>query len=275
MRKFLAILFFIIGFSQSACAKEKEVFSFEECQKLERHSARHISCLSVLANQGNVDAQVELAGCFYEKRDAEKTVYWFQKAAEAGNAYAENMMGSIYERGTGNIKDYDKAFEYYTKAAEKGMPFAQANVGRFYYYGIGHVKQDYSSAIKWYTLAAAQKNPFAAKELGNMYFNGIGVTKNSLKAIDLFEISANYGDWEIQTLLGEIYFDGLENISKDYSKAFYWFQKSAEKGDDQAQRKLSELYLYGMGTEKNEKLSQYWLSRSIEDEVRPEREESY
>jgi uncharacterized protein len=45
---------------------------------------------------------------------------WFQKAADAGNAYAMYGLGWMYEKGEGVILDYTKVLDWYQKAAAAG-----------------------------------------------------------------------------------------------------------------------------------------------------------
>jgi len=52
------------------------------------------------------------------EKDWEKAAYWFTKAAEQGDATAQNNLGVCYENGMGVERDRKKAVYWYTKAAE-------------------------------------------------------------------------------------------------------------------------------------------------------------
>ena len=52
------------------------------------------------------------------------------KAAEKGNAWAQDNLGSFYEYGKGVEKDINKAIEWYTKAASKGNKHANTRLSR-------------------------------------------------------------------------------------------------------------------------------------------------
>jgi TPR repeat protein len=54
----------------------------------------------------------------------------YQKAANQGNAAAQNNLGFLYEYGQGVIKDLAKATELYQKSADQGNQVAIANLKR-------------------------------------------------------------------------------------------------------------------------------------------------
>ncbi len=83
---------------------------------------------------------------------------WFHKAADQGNAGAQNNLGLMYANGQGVPQDYAEAVRWYRKAAEQGYASAQTNLGVMYSKGQG-VPQDYAQAHKWYNLAASSSPP--------------------------------------------------------------------------------------------------------------------
>ena len=87
---------------------------------------------------------------------------WYRKAAEQGNANAQNNLGLMYKRGEGVPQDYAEARKWYRKAAEQGLADAQYNLGIMYNEAQG-VTQDYVQAHMWWKLAAAQGDEDARK----------------------------------------------------------------------------------------------------------------
>src|ERR1041384_251514 len=65
---------------------------------------------------------------------------WYQKAAERGNAVAQNELGHLYQSGQGVAKDPAKAADWFHKAADQGHPVAQLNLGIAYEEGVGVTK---------------------------------------------------------------------------------------------------------------------------------------
>jgi len=89
-----------------------------------------------------------LLGC---ASDLERT----KKAAEQGDAIAQDKFGTMYSRGEGVPLDYKQAAAWYSKAAEQGLASAQANLAFMYYKGEG-IPKDEVKAYVWLSLAAAQ-----------------------------------------------------------------------------------------------------------------------
>ena len=59
------------------------------------------------------------------------------KSASDGNAYAQNILGLLYDSGAGVAKDSAEAVKWMRKAAEQGNADAQYYLGGSYYYGEG------------------------------------------------------------------------------------------------------------------------------------------
>jgi hypothetical protein len=78
----------------------------------------------------------------------------FRKAAERGDADAQNNLGASYANGNGVPQNYALAVKWYHKAAKQGNSMAQKNLGVCYFNGQG-VLQDFVEAYKWYSVAAA------------------------------------------------------------------------------------------------------------------------
>ena len=54
-------------------------------------------------------------------QDYSEAVKWYRKAAEQGDAGAQNDLGVCYDNGQGVNKDYTEAVKWYRKAAEQGF----------------------------------------------------------------------------------------------------------------------------------------------------------
>jgi len=69
--------------------------------------------------------------------------------------------------------------------------------------------------------------------------------KTDLQAYKTFFQLAKSGDVDSQTLLGEMYLDGI-GTDIDIKKAFFWISKAASTGDAQAQYLLAFMYENGI-----------------------------
>ena len=121
--------------------------------------------LRPLADQGDSSAQVFLGHLFRViiPPDYAAAASWFSKAAEHGNAFAQDQLGFQYANGLGVTQDHAAAASWYRKAADQGHADAQGRLGFQYANGLG-VTRDYVTAHMWFNLAAARGNRDAEKE---------------------------------------------------------------------------------------------------------------
>ncbi len=74
----------------------------------------------------------DLGECYYNgervAQDYKKAVNCFRKAAQKGNANAQNYLGICYYNGHGVAKDLKEALKWWTAAAEQGNAEAQDNL---------------------------------------------------------------------------------------------------------------------------------------------------
>ena len=115
------------------------------------------------------------------------------KAAEEGDAEAQNRLGDMYRYGQGVSKNYQTAVTWYTKSAQHGNVDAQYSLGVIYYHGLG-ILENYKEAFKWYRRAANQDHAIAQYRLGIMYLNGRGVLEDSVEAYKWFMLAAMNGE---------------------------------------------------------------------------------
>ena len=123
-------------------------------------------------------------------QDYAEAVKWYRRAAEQGDAYAQNNLGFMYDNGHGVPQDYAEAVKWYRRAAEQGDAYAQHNLGFMYDEGHG-VPQDYAEAVKWYRRAAEQGDASAQHNLGLMYGKGHGVPQDNVRAHMWFNLAAS------------------------------------------------------------------------------------
>lgn len=89
------------------------------------------------------------------------------KAAEAGDAVAQNKLGIIYGQGDGVPKDCAEAAKWFAKAAEQGFPHALYNLGLLYHKGLG-VPRDPAKAKRCWEKAQAHGGGKAATQPARM-----------------------------------------------------------------------------------------------------------
>ncbi len=177
--------------------------------------------------------------------DAEKMVYWFQKAAEQGHSDAQFWLGVSYYRNEGVPWDENKAVYWWQKSAEQGNAEAQELLGDIYRSGGQQIPNDYKKVVYWYQKSAEQGNAEAQFNLGDIYSNG-----NALAQYVLGESYSKHTDG----------LSGKEIPPQDYKKAFHWYQKAAEQGYADAQVSLGCMYDSGQGVPQDKQKAFVWFS---------------
>lgn len=80
-------------------------------------------------------------------------ITWYRQAARDGQPVAQFVLGALYLRGVGVVRDAAEAVKLYRQAAEAGLAAAQYALGLLYRDGIGTTR-DVGAAYAWLTRAA-------------------------------------------------------------------------------------------------------------------------
>jgi TPR repeat protein len=161
--------------------------------------------------------------------------------AERARWYLEMALG--YDPEIGDTPDPERAFSLATRAAEMGDARAQNLLGIYYETGVG-TEQDYAAAQTWYRKSADQGYPGGFNDLGMMYLRGLGVPQNTASAIALFESAADKGLAVAKSNLGWIYAVRLD-VERDIEKAVALQQEAIEAGAPEAMYRLGVWYEQG------------------------------
>ncbi|EFA81938.1 hypothetical protein PPL_05171 [Heterostelium album PN500] len=115
----------------------------------------------------------------YSEGDEERSLIFFEKAAEMGIDLAQNNAGWMYDQGFGVLEGDDEsdidrnAFRYYSHSAEQKNPYAHLKMGDYFYYGRGS-PVSVELAADAYQQAANLQNSQASFNLGYMHQFGQG-----------------------------------------------------------------------------------------------------
>ncbi len=119
-------------------------------------------------------------------------MFWFRKAAEAGDPAGEMSLGACLQAGEGVEKDEKEAVEWYRKAAVAGVAEAEFNLGRCFQQGSG-TAIDEAEAFKWFSSAAAKGLPLAEFEAGLCHWHGRGTAVDLPEAYAWMSLAARRG----------------------------------------------------------------------------------
>lgn len=112
--------------------------------------------------------------------DYTQALYWYHKAADAGNMYSMNSIGLCYQHGHGVPQSTEQAVSWFEKAANAGNPLGAYNLAECYYAGIG-VRKDIDQALKYWGEAAKLGHPSAAQRKESI-FSPIQVQRRNHRA---------------------------------------------------------------------------------------------
>lgn len=90
----------------------------------------------------DTDCMVTLGSVYYERKDFDLALKYYEMAAEGGNLNAISNLGYIWYYGRTGEKNYEKAFCYFNKARQMGDLIAAYKVADMYKNGF-FVEKDY------------------------------------------------------------------------------------------------------------------------------------
>ncbi|EJH2132630.1 sel1 repeat family protein [Salmonella enterica] len=129
------------------------------------------------------------------------------------------IVGSLYDSGFVEVDDKEaRSLQWFRKAAELGQADAQNILGYFYLNGKRGIKRDLQKGGQWYELAAAQGNVDALINLGEIYYSGTQVPLDYARAFEFFERAAKMGKSRALNYLAWMYTNG-QFIDTDCRKA--------------------------------------------------------
>mgnify|MGYP000229879357 CR=1 FL=1 len=125
------------------------------------------------AKSGDVVAQISLAEAYYKgdglDQNYTQALYWYEKAAVAGEPEAALMAGKILLEGLNGKKDERRAVMHFKSAADKGLAEAQFMYARCLSSGSG-ISVNPTSATAWYKKSAASGYRPASEYLNKQKF---------------------------------------------------------------------------------------------------------
>ena len=244
--------------------------------------------LSMAAERGFPKAQLALSYLYRGMQEYAKALAWANKCLDV-EPEAGCVLGQIYDEGLGVEPDIHKAVGYYEKAADGGDADAQNILGN-YYSSVERTEEelDLERAFNYYQKSAAQGHVYGTLNLGLCYASGYGCVKNMEKAFELITVAAekdcseaqewlanNEGineestdetyDWTGMTPDDEINYANEALTNNDESKAkesVAILKKYANLDEPRAQFNLALCYHFGYGIKQNYQVAASWFNKS-------------
>ncbi len=139
---------------------------------VKKNHKRAVSLLKRAAAKKHPAAEYDLAVA-YElgkgglPKDPKAALMWYRRAANDGDRDAQAELARCYYHGIGTSANLSKAIRWYKKAATGADAEAQYALGRAFELGEG-VAQDMQAALRWYRRAATQGDEDARKAIAEI-----------------------------------------------------------------------------------------------------------
>ena len=170
--------------------------------------------------------------------NAEKAKYWRERYAVAGDVKAQLYVGRAYiELYDDDLTPHDPALAEFwlKKAASAGFAEAQSVLGMMYYFGDLGKKEDgehdYDQAEFWLKQSANREYLPGIEGLTGFYLSEFTDKRNEKKALSLINRSLRLGSKEALAYLAEIAMSGKHD-DIDREKASYWIDLAISAGID-------------------------------------------
>ena len=186
------------------------------------------------------------------KQDFNQGVALLQKAAAAGENYAEYQLARAQSYGVGMQQNETEACHRFTHLTENSLPQIQNSLGSCYRDSIltDNGAPDFDQARAWYEKAAVQNYPEAIYILGIMALNSEGFNESPSLAADYFRRAAGLGDDVAALNLAELYEQG-KGVTLSIDDAITWYRKATELGNSEALLRLASFYETGTYLQKS------------------------
>ena len=158
------------------------------------------------AELGNADALYGLGKLYlkpeFPDNDPAKAVEYLERSIAKGNAFAKYQLGKLLCQGEMVPKDIARGLPLLEELAEAGVTFASYIAGKVYLKEEGW--QDIKKAILYFRQAAEDGNSFAEYQLGRIYYFGNGVRADQEKGLEYLKEAASHGNEYAANLLQTI-----------------------------------------------------------------------
>ena len=161
------------------------------------------------------------------------------QAAQAGNPYAQHLLGKLYRDGTVVIPNAEQARDWFQRSAEQGLNVARYALGKLLLTDDPLVR-NIPAGLYWLEQAQQNGSSYAGYRLGKEYLRGEIVPKDVPKALEYLNDSAQRGNQFAQYTLGKFYLLGRV-VPQDRGLAERWLKLSAEQGNEYSQFFLDRL----------------------------------
>lgn len=156
--------------------------------------------------------------------------------AQSGVVTAATAVAGAYFHGRGTMTNLSAAVYWYRRAAEAGDADAQSSLGLCLLRGYG-CETNRTGAVEWYRKAAEKGNLAAMNDLAFCLLNAIGTERDEPQAFEWAMRAAERGFAAAQVMVAECYLDG-RGVDRDRDRADVWLHRAVRQGNARARMLL-------------------------------------
>jgi|GEM_PF-500959 len=208
-----------------------------------------------------------------ERKNPQKALYWFLRAAERNHLEAQTTVGSMYFDGILIEKDLQLASKWLFKSTQHEEQIAKkikkksnkkikledsANYNKAL---LAYNKKDYETALLHLYPLGIKLHTDAQILLGDLYLHEKGIYKAPDKGLAWYKRAIDQGDNKATRRLALKYLNA-QDLTKNTKKAINLLLKASRQGDPDSQLILGNIYLKGDIVEVNHSKAAYWFKQS-------------
>ena len=241
-------------------SRKEEIINLVNINRDKNDEAYYDACLQLATFEDDNDGKNWVGNCAFDgvgvEQDYIAAFYWFKKAAEYGNIFANYNLANMYATGKGVLIDYNEAIRLYNIAASRGHHVAaeraQLLISR-QQKGIDGVKKEFNEHFGY------DINSNLSYEM-SYYFEKLGALSNDWVSC------AEYASAALWLGIGGKYDynEALFNAGKAALALDVWNQNLQGKG--LVCYMLSHMLAKGKGIEVNEEDAQFYFELAAEAE---------
>jgi TPR repeat protein len=139
------------------------------------------------AANGSSVAEAKLGDVYFDgillKQDLKMSAEWYRISSSHHNAYAQMMLGLMYQRGLGVARNEEEAVLWYHRAEKQASyVHAKRELADRYADPLSHLFNPHL-AIMWYERAARDNDIHSMTALGDLYQQGQNIPMDTIKPI--------------------------------------------------------------------------------------------
>ena len=237
-------------------AQYKLALMYRDGNNYEQNDELYKEWIEKAALHGHTKAQVLLADLLISENKTEDAIELYRLAADKGDSDAKNKISMLKkDKKDTTIELINETLTMINENTSGINEFRLAEMQL----KIAWNNKDKKNAYDLFERALMDGYIPAAHQMAIMHRDGIGIERNIAKMEELLSVSAEKGFMPSITMLSDLYYQG-RLLPKNDDKCFNWTLKASELGNAGMMYKLAVMYRDGIGTDKNEKASNYWIN---------------